>query len=288
MSNLGANSYLFTQHMGGCKVGAGITGRTATLSKWLGVPENTLAVQLCSVLLYCCNTAGLIHLCPYCSQTVLRTLNGHPILLIFFVPLRRAMAISLHCCVAFGLSRGEMLLCPGPLTGWQQVDMQLLLLHGLCALLMFPSYFCRAFGLSRPWVRQYCALVRQHTAGRQGFDLQLLLSFEILCLAHVLFYFCRAFGLSRPWVRRYCALVPQHTAGRQEVDLQLLLLDESSLTLVEQVTVRNCKKSHYPEMTQPHIHLVRTCLSDVLSLPLTLQTMHLTACLPKTQVSAKL
>ena len=134
---------------------------------------------------------------------------------------------------------------------------------------MFPSYFCRAFGLSRPWVRRYCALVPQHPAGRQGFDLQLLLSFEILCLAHVLFYFCRAFGLSQPWVRRYCALVPQHAAGRQEVDLQLLLLDESSLTLVERVTVRNCKKSHYPEMMQPQIHLVRTCLSDVLSLPLT-------------------
>ena len=71
---------------------------------------------------------------------------------------------------------------------------------------------------------------------------------------------CRAFGLSRPWVRRYCALVPQHAASRHQVELQLLLLDETSLNLVERVSVRDCKKSHYPDMKQPHIHLVGLCL----------------------------
>lgn len=116
ISNLGANSYSSTQHMDACKVGAGIAGRTATLPRRLGFPDNTLAVQLCSVLLYCCNTAGLIYLCPYCCQSVVGTLNGLPILLI---------SISAPCdhhlvALLYGIwtqpALGEALLCPGPLS----------------------------------------------------------------------------------------------------------------------------------------------------------------------------
>lgn len=70
---------------------------------------------------------------------------------------------------------------------------------------------------------------------------------------------CRAFGFSRPWVKRYCALVPRQSADRQQVELQLLLLDEKSLTLVEGMTLKECKKCFYGANTSPHIHLV--CLS---------------------------
>lgn len=65
----------------------------------------------------------------------------------------------------------------------------------------------------------------------------------------------RAFGLSRPWVRRYCALVPQYAADKQHVNLVLMLLDEKSLTLIEKLTVKDCKKSHYAADAPPHIHL---------------------------------